>query len=324
MRGLDLERLIGHLVFISQLRRERLSCFDKCYAFIAKDRDTEAQLWGSALAALEMWDGVSSLLMCEMRSPWAEGIYCVDASPWGLGCFRACFGKPQCAAYESGIERGLFALGLRDFPEVSRRVMEREWVVIGRHVLGALEPMPVLEARAMLYALRHAARSQLKRSKRLLLISDSLTMSSCFSMGRSSAPAMLAMSRAFAALSLAFGTSASCRWGASAWNPADGPSRGGWRSSPLGVIVEKKPNADAPGSRGRQPQATLPVDGTVDMLCFWPHLKGSHRAPFPRVVQALRGWRKVAPPQSCQPLPFEVMAMGVHHLCAEGREEAGL
>lgn len=62
----------------------------------------------------------------------------------------------------------------------------------------------------------------------------------------------------------------------------------------------------------------------ASVLYFLPGLKGTHRAPFPRAVQALRGWRKLAPPQSRQRLPFEVLALGVHQLLLEERIETAL
>lgn len=59
-------------------------------------------------------------------------------------------------------------------------------------------------------------------------------------------------------------------------------------------------------------------------LCFWPYGNGTHRAPFSRAVQAPGGWRKLAPPQARQPLPFEMMAVAVHVLQPKGLMEAAL
>lgn len=85
----DLERLVGHLVLISPIRREAVSCFDKVYAFMSKYQETGAEIWSSVKRELSWWDGLAPLLSQDMKCGWADRVYCADASPWGLGCYAA-------------------------------------------------------------------------------------------------------------------------------------------------------------------------------------------------------------------------------------------
>ena len=60
--GRDLERLLGHIVFIGLCRRESLSVLASCYRFVATFRTGAGQLWGSARRELMLWDALSPLL----------------------------------------------------------------------------------------------------------------------------------------------------------------------------------------------------------------------------------------------------------------------
>ena len=86
--------------------------------------------------------------------------------------------------------------------------------------------MPILEGRAILYALRHALRTSGNFGRRIAVLGDALVASCAVSKGRSDSRAMLRVTQSVAALCLATGCVLHCRWLPSEWNVADGPSRG--------------------------------------------------------------------------------------------------
>ena len=89
----------------------------------------------------------------------------------------------------------------------------------------------MLEARASLFAVRRLMRKVDNLGKRHLILTDSLTAACAFSKGRSQSPRMRTVVQRVSALLLAGGLV--CRWLPSEWNPADSPSRGGWKPSEL-------------------------------------------------------------------------------------------
>lgn len=87
--GQQLERVVGHMSFISMVRREGLSILGDVYSFIKKHYFTPARLWKSVLRELSIWYGISPLLWKELNSQWSETIYATDASDWGSGATTA-------------------------------------------------------------------------------------------------------------------------------------------------------------------------------------------------------------------------------------------
>ena len=88
-RGQELERLLGHITFISLIRREGLSVFNACYAFCRRYYEEEHDMWPSVRRELEMWDGLAPLLWRDLKAKWSDELHIVDASPSGLGACRA-------------------------------------------------------------------------------------------------------------------------------------------------------------------------------------------------------------------------------------------
>ena len=107
------------------------------------------------------------------------------------------------------------------------------------------EHINVLEARALLAAVRRALRNRGAWGRRLLLFVDSQVTLCCVSKGRSSRPALTYVCRRVAALGLACESTPVVRWVPTKRNHADGPSRG----FGLGVA----PEADCP------PRVRLPA-----------------------------------------------------------------
>eukprot|EP00971_Amphidinium_carterae_P345490 6486481-Amphidinium_carterae.1 len=95
--------------------------------------------------------------------------------------------------------------------------------------------MPILEGRCALLAFKHLLRNTRNLGKKLLLLTDSLTVASCLMKGRSSRCKMQGICRAVAALTLATNSTLQVRWLVSESNYADGPSRGlHWAATPSG------------------------------------------------------------------------------------------
>ena len=105
--------------------------------------------------------------------------------------------------------------------------------------------MPVYEARATLYAVRHQLRKVGNHGKRHLVLSDSMTATLAFSKGRAHGHRLRRVVQQTSAYLLATGSNLVVRWVPSEWNPADNPSRGKW------VALEPCPrpcNGPLPGS----------------------------------------------------------------------------
>ena len=92
--GQQLERLVGHMTFISLCRRESLSVLGDVYTFIKRHYSTVVPLWKSVRRELAIWDGVSPLIHVNMKTPWKETLYAVDASDWGMGVTTSTVQKP--------------------------------------------------------------------------------------------------------------------------------------------------------------------------------------------------------------------------------------
>ena len=84
-----MQRLMGHLVFVSLVKRESLSVFSSVYSFIQKNLHRSVELWASVRRELELWDYHSPLLWKDLRAPWADCLVATDASEWGLGAVIA-------------------------------------------------------------------------------------------------------------------------------------------------------------------------------------------------------------------------------------------
>ena len=112
------------------------------------------------------------------------------------------------------------------FKQLPFKAVDRNWKVVGRYKWKRVEPIPVLEARASLFAVKHALRSQSAFNKRHLVLSDSISAVCALERGRGKSFSMRRVTQQVCALTLASNTSFCYRWLPSEWNPADGPSRG--------------------------------------------------------------------------------------------------
>ena len=157
----------------------------------------------------------------------------------------------------SGLERRVEGASA-SFEGVPWEAVDRKWKVVGRHRWWRQEGMPVLEARATFYAVRHLLRKVENHGKRFLVLTDSLTAALAFGKGRAHSARLRGVVRRAAALLLAVGSSLTLRWLPSEWNPADGPSRGATEASspkPLadGALLPSPSESDM--ARTRQPES---------------------------------------------------------------------
>lgn len=83
--GRQLERVVGHMSFISMGRREGLSILGDTYTFIRRFYTVQHKLWRSVRRELAVWYGISPLLWKDLRAPWSDTVHATDASEWGCG-----------------------------------------------------------------------------------------------------------------------------------------------------------------------------------------------------------------------------------------------
>ena len=112
------------------------------------------------------------------------------------------------------------------FVQVPFETMNKQWKVCGRYRWKRVEAIPVLEARASLFAVKHALRRVSSFNKRHLILSDSISAVCALEKGRGRAFKMRRVSQQIGALVIGSNTSFSYRWIPSEWNVSDGPSRG--------------------------------------------------------------------------------------------------
>ena len=141
------------------------------------------------------------------------------------------------------------------FKQLPFEAVDRFWKVVGRHKWRRVEAIPVLEARASLYAVKHALRSQEGFGKRHLVLSDSISAVCSLDRGRGKSFGMRRVTQQVCALTLASNTVFGYRWLPSEWNPADGPSRGSMFAARAQRYSKDDPPAHKCGGAGQRGQS---------------------------------------------------------------------
>eukprot|EP00438_Fugacium_kawagutii_P029326 Skav216048 [mRNA] locus=scaffold2930:320754:324087:+ [translate_table: standard] len=257
--GQQIERIIGHITFVSLCRREVLSIFGECYTFISRHYQQVVPLWKSVRKELSKWDGVSPLIRADLTQGWHHEVCAVDASEWGLGVTVSDFSLDEVRKMGRVCERWRFkdedakdprayalvedelgwmgsSIGCDSdrppkFAGIPFSAVDRVWKMVGRHKWRNLESMPVCEARASLNAVKHALRSKGSFNKRHVVLTDSMTAAVSFDKGRASRYRLRRVVEQVGALTLATQTMFRMRWIPSEWNPSDAISRGKWQPS---------------------------------------------------------------------------------------------
>eukprot|EP00438_Fugacium_kawagutii_P031465 Skav222634 [mRNA] locus=scaffold10:187684:190948:+ [translate_table: standard] len=209
--GQQIERLVGHITFVSLCRRESLAILGECYSFIRQHCDRVVPLWKSVRKELAMWDGVAPLLAVDLTKDISNTIYSVDASEWGLGvvtsevdnklfgtlvkhCERWRFRDEEARdarnfvlaeddRINNTIEGGTLAFDSgcnQNFATCPFEGVARDWKVVGRYRWKRLDSMPVYEALASLYAIKHAVRNSSHFGRRHIILTDSMTAAVSF------------------------------------------------------------------------------------------------------------------------------------------------
>ena len=112
------------------------------------------------------------------------------------------------------------------FQQTPFSAVQKEWHVCGRFCWKRAEPIPVLEGRAALFAVKHKLRSADGFHRRHLFLSDSISAVCSIDKGRGGSFKMRRVTQQLGALFMVSGSTGHFRWVPSEWNPADGPSRG--------------------------------------------------------------------------------------------------
>ena len=248
-----------------------LSVFGEIYKFVKAHRQcyVEVILPKSVRQELLTFDGLLPLLSKDLRSKWAEGLSAVDASERGLGMTRAACSTQDVRRLGGVAERWRFKEALPNpraaafntvnsqcevlpptvyglcgdeerahlqqedplFTPVSFQDVNRSWVTTGMHRWRRPITLPVAEARAALYAVKHSLRACGSFGKKHVILSDSMTATLAISRGRSKHYHLRRVCQQVAALALCTGSQFFLRWIPSEMNPSDNPSRGTWAPS---------------------------------------------------------------------------------------------
>jgi hypothetical protein len=153
----------------------------------------------------------------------------------------------------------------KKFRNLTLDTVLKPWKVVGRYKWKRQEPMPVLEGRAALYAVKHALRDVNHFHKRHLLLSDSISAVCALDRGRGKSFRLRRVTQQVAALSLCSGCSFHYRWLPSEWNPSDAPSRGSRFPVPLSVLAAHgHPPVDPPAEPTKEEVKTTAGKGNTE------------------------------------------------------------
>ncbi|CAK0877963.1 unnamed protein product [Prorocentrum cordatum] len=143
--GLELERLIGHLVSMVMLRRDLLSAFSAVYQFSRKLRRRRAPLWPGVRRELRWAHALLPAIVTRSDLHWLPVVTSYDASEWGLGAAESLWGRADVGRVgrlrERARLRGLLAAAggsrrehaLDDEEELLLRLPDAAALLLGGH-----------------------------------------------------------------------------------------------------------------------------------------------------------------------------------------------
>ncbi len=311
--GKLIEKLVGHFTFAGLLQRWLLSVFQAVYVFIQRHYDAEVPLWDEVRRELFWAASLIALVKRDLSSTWSDIVYATDASLWGRGIVsskrnvedvrrvgryndrwrftaeeeKTVFTTETAASCEAWDCETLEPKQQVDessvrapFPEVDLEFIGESWTEVEGSRWDRVEPIPILEGRALVWLLQHLARSQRNLGKKHLVLSDSMSAILAISKGRSSTSSMNRVCRQVAALCFFTGMSLEGRWIPSELNPADLPSR--FKSVKQFSLEEScdkfranhVEKSRAQGVSWRQQAYTFHFEGLEASLGESPHAKG--------------------------------------------------
>jgi len=231
--------LLGVMQWSCLLQRGVYSCFDACYGFVDHEqRDVAVEVPPDVASELLAAAFLQPLLVADFERQWLPEVTACDASgSYGFGVSYAHLPVDQVAAFgRYAHKRGDY---IRLFPdegdpvEKARLGVPRRLPISHRHFRHAISARAqwkahssVLEAHGLALAVRWRARQHKAHHKRLLLLVDAQAIIGCAVKGRTSAKAVRAPLRTFAATCMAADILARILYIPSESNPADEPSRG--------------------------------------------------------------------------------------------------
>ena len=232
--GSRMSQLLGSWVWVFLLRRPCLSVFSACYDFMQKAGPRVYALPPQAVAELDTAVKLAPLVVVDMHSPFDGTILASDASKRGGGVTYACTtaGEAQIMAEQHG-GNGWYTSLSPDYrstklempPDKIARVDALDWRTAISTRWNFDSHINVLEAQAVLLALRWYISSRQRLHTRVPILVDSSSVVGALSKGRSSSRRLLRQCRRIAALCLAADIRPYYVWVPTAHNPADAPSR---------------------------------------------------------------------------------------------------
>lgn len=201
--------LVSNCLFLSALQR---SCSCEKPHSATYGRTSERQAWTEPMAIYPQ--ELASKLVESIRPAvnWVRPETLLDSTPSSAVL--------TCSIPEVEEEK-------RRVPPVSHRwARPSRWRRVARVRWGKEEHINLLELRAWLLCLRHAARCPDRRSVRVVFMVDSMVVLGAVAKGRSSVWSINQLLRRSAGISLFWGTKVMMRFVRTSHNCADGPSRG--------------------------------------------------------------------------------------------------
>lgn len=208
--------LLGKWTWLLSLRRPMFSILSKVYSI----RHTSSEIVVPSLEArreLLALVRLSSLIRADLTKEVAKYVICTDASLTGGGVVYC----------DAPTEFGRNSMFLQSKTDQDREVWVRaqSWKTAIRHKWYKPRPIHILEAEAILLALRWFTRDGENLNRRLVLFTDSQAVLGALRKGRSSVPSFNILCRKIAALTLVAQLKIDYFYIRTGSNPADGPSR---------------------------------------------------------------------------------------------------
>ncbi|CAK0895237.1 unnamed protein product, partial [Prorocentrum cordatum] len=249
--GREMRAILGHLCFAFLLRRPCLSCIAASFAFAEAAGGEPKNLWPSVKRELLIAAAILPRAYADIGAGWLDQVVATDACDTGLGVCAAEWDSRDIritgsyderwrfkkdplrkhrevalAGYDHAdppIDRGgkLMAgvsdgawLAIGNFPDVApTSVRGSKWAVVAKRPCGCHEgAIHVKEARGAKLGLKHVVRCGRWRHSKVLMLVDNMSLALAMQKGRCRDPALLGQLRQMAALQLATGLRAQCRW----------------------------------------------------------------------------------------------------------------
>lgn len=248
-----LQRLLGRWVWVLILKRPLLSALQDSYTFSALSRpETFLPFSLSVKSEITPLVGLAPLLYRDLKRPTCSRMYATDASPWGAGVVYCDLDSDLISRVSRIFRNSRVMAGWYAFPDMPPPTGDEEWtrqvdrlnsawgpqnvalwdqiswrqVVAHRWVTrGTTYHINVLEAKALVLAVRHMGRSERTRGKRIIAFLDSTVALGALAKGRSTSHRLNRPCRKFAAYSITADVDVLLYWVPTSHQPADAASR---------------------------------------------------------------------------------------------------